>query len=632
MFRRNAEERAAAEAEKIKKYEAHAERDPKGYARKVIAAAVAGYAAPIVFLLLMLGVIAAGVLHVANGGSGAAGIVKLAFIVAVLAIMVGKSLIVKFDPPEARQITKNEAPKLFDVIDAIRKTLKGPAIHEVYLDDRLNAAIEQAPRFGLFGGHINRLIIGLPLMQALSVEECRAVIGHEYGHLAGSHGKTGAWIYRMRAMWRRLYEEIDNYETWLYLPLKFFIHRYAPWFERLSFPLARANEYEADRAGAAVSDSQTAADALMRVTLAARYLDDAFWPKVWRQTRKAPAPNVAPYTMIGKSFAAMPQWPQKTAWAKEELRRKTDFVDTNPALADRIKALGAKARLPQPARSSAVELLGDFYVTMRKKFDAQWKEQAAPAWNASYEEIKLRRMRLAALDEKARTAGRLASAEALERARLADAVLEPDEALARFKQAAGWDPKNAPAWLELGRLLAERQDERALQCVKRAGDIDAKLKLDAAAVACRLHNAKGNGEAADAAADTWRTEQARHEAALREIFELDKKAELFAHDLDEDELAAIIEAVSCIDGVREAYLLRKPSELFDKFEGYHLVITPKSEKAFDYSRAAAHLQNLSFDGHLYFWFAVQNNRWMRKRGAKIEGASLETTPAMKSAA
>ncbi|MEM8771279.1 MAG: M48 family metallopeptidase [Pseudomonadota bacterium] len=622
MFRKTDDQRAAAEREKIAAYEEAAAASPEAYRRKVIAAAALGYAAPMVFLLLLSGIFVATLIHVLHGGAGGAALAKLALPVLVLIVMVGRSMMIKFDPPEARRIAKKEAPELFNELSSIRKTLKGPKIHEVYIDDNLNAAIEQAPRFGLFGGHVNRLIIGLPLMQTLTVSQFRAVVGHEYGHLAGSHGKTGAWIYRTRAMWRRLYGELEAVEGWLYLPLKVFIHRFSPWFDQLSFPLARANEYEADRAGAAVSDAQTAADALMRVTLSARYLGEKFWPAVRKRSHRSPAPDVAPMAAMAKAFSTMAQWPQRNEWAKEELSVETNFADTHPSLNDRIKALKAKPRIAQPKEVVSTSLLGPLYEIVRKKFDAHWKEETTPKWHAAYAAAKQKRARLAALDKKAKSAGRLSGPDAFERASLAEELLPADAAIARMTDAAKWTPNHAQAWLGLGRLLGQAMDPRALSCLKRASDIDPKLKLEASSIMYQFYSRKGAKDKAETAADAWRTEQERHSAAMDEISSFDKKSDLQGHGLDDDALEPIRDAVKALSEVGEVFLVRKSTDLFAHFFGLHLIIAPKSEKKFDYDAAAFRLQHIQFDEPLFFWFAVQDNRWMRKKAAKIDGAEL----------
>ena len=69
--------------------------------------------------------------------------------------------------------------------------------------DGLIPAIVQRPRFGLFGGARNHLVIGMPLMMALDRQRFLAVLAHEYGHLRGDHGRFHAWVYRARASWNR---------------------------------------------------------------------------------------------------------------------------------------------------------------------------------------------------------------------------------------------------------------------------------------------------------------------------------------------------------------------------------------------------------------------------------------------
>jgi len=72
------------------------------------------------------------------------------------------------------------------------------------ITDDFNAAVVQIPRLGLLGWYRNTLLIGLPLMKALTRQQLAAVLAHEFGHLAGGHGRLGNWVYRLRFGWARL--------------------------------------------------------------------------------------------------------------------------------------------------------------------------------------------------------------------------------------------------------------------------------------------------------------------------------------------------------------------------------------------------------------------------------------------
>jgi Zn-dependent protease with chaperone function len=73
----------------------------------------------------------------------------------------------------------------------------------------MNAGVQQVPRFGIFGSR-NFLVLGLPLLQAVTPTELRAVVAHELAHLSRSHGRVNVWLYRIRATWGQLLESLEE--------------------------------------------------------------------------------------------------------------------------------------------------------------------------------------------------------------------------------------------------------------------------------------------------------------------------------------------------------------------------------------------------------------------------------------
>ncbi len=101
-------------------------------------------------------------------------------------------------------------PALFQEIAQVRRALRARPIHEVILTSEMNAAVCQVPRLGLFGWPRNYLILGLPLMASMPVEQFRAVLAHEFGHLSKNHARFGNWIYRIRQVWYRLLGALEE--------------------------------------------------------------------------------------------------------------------------------------------------------------------------------------------------------------------------------------------------------------------------------------------------------------------------------------------------------------------------------------------------------------------------------------
>lgn len=133
-----------------------------------------------------------------------------AFAMLPVFLVVLRFFFMRLSAPEGRFVTRQEAPRLFETLDKMRAKLHGPAIHHVLIDDEYNAAIAQVPRFGLFGGHTNYLVLGLPYLLGVSPKEMLATIAHEYGHLCGNHGKLGAWVYRQRRVLGALHEKVRD--------------------------------------------------------------------------------------------------------------------------------------------------------------------------------------------------------------------------------------------------------------------------------------------------------------------------------------------------------------------------------------------------------------------------------------
>lgn len=158
-----------------------------------------------------------------------------------------RMLLMRLPPPEGRELTRAEAPKLFDLLAKMRKKLKGPQIHHVLINTEYNAAISQLPRWGLFGGHTNYLMLGLPYLLGVPSKEMLATIAHEYGHLCGHHGKISAWIYRQRRTFGKLYEHVKNHtnDSWVHAMLASMLDRFMPYYNAYTFVLSRQNEYEA---------------------------------------------------------------------------------------------------------------------------------------------------------------------------------------------------------------------------------------------------------------------------------------------------------------------------------------------------------------------------------------------------
>lgn len=298
-----------------------------------------------------------------------------------------RMVLLRMDAPQGRELRQAEAPKLFKLLAQMQRKLKAPPIHQVLITRDFNAAISQVPRFGLFGGHRNYLILGLPFLLAMSPQEMLAVIAHEYGHLAGSHGKLSAWIYRQRRTFNRLYDYAakrrdENMVNGLVAGL---LDSFAPRYNAYTFVLSRQNEYEADQVACELTSPAASAAGLTRSNLLAGWLSEQFWPRLYEQAAQRDTPGFMPFTAMRKLLAST-----RDEWAtRERLQRAwqvdSDLHDTHPCLRERVRAMDQPSALPPHVEVTAADaMLGELGVALAKQFDQDWWAEEKANWQDYY--------------------------------------------------------------------------------------------------------------------------------------------------------------------------------------------------------------------------------------------------------
>jgi len=543
-------------ADLVHRLEARARNQPASYGRQVLGLAMLGNLYLALTILLIAALLVAAIASIkflrAFG-------VKLALVIAVFLWTIVKSLWVKLPAPSGREIERAQAPALFAMLDELRSALGAPRFHHVLLSDDFNAAVTQVPRLGIFGWPRNYLLLGLPLMKVLSREQFKAVLAHEYGHLAGGHARLSNWIYRQRQRWGKLLDALSGYEgrgSFLFLP---FLRWYTPYFNAFSFPLARANEYAADAASARLTSPDALASALTGVAVAGTYLSERYWPAIHEQAQDAPQPGFMPYAALSTRLANdFPTAPTDT-WLATALERATTLDDTHPALAERIAALGVAARVtPAANEDTADHLLGAQLADITAEFDRQWMEAIAPAWTAHHAEVQRWRAQLAALNTRHDAGEELTLQEAFERATLTAGVgRDTVAALAQWRALCERAPDESLVRLRYGSLLARTDPAAGAALMEQAMASNANLTIEACAELRDLAWAAGEKTVA---ADWHRRmveRQVLEHAAAVERDEVSTHDTFDTHGLDAETLAALRGALQGIASIKAAYLVRK---------------------------------------------------------------------------
>jgi Zn-dependent protease with chaperone function len=253
----------------------------------------------------------------------------------------------RFKAPGPRvDLTAN--PHLAEHLLDVARRVREPLPSDVYVSLDMNASVAQ--RGGWLGWSGRRyMVLGLPLMQLLSVSELRAVFAHEFGHFAGGDTALGAWVHRARMSIARTVVYTGAVSVILWLPFR----AYAWLFFRITKALSRQQEYAADALAARTVGAVPMSAALRKLDWAAQplivYLRDVVLPVL----RAGYAPPVA----YGFADFMLRSGGPSNGSTERAATAKPDPYDSHPPTADRLGALAALPPGADPATEPAATAL-----------------------------------------------------------------------------------------------------------------------------------------------------------------------------------------------------------------------------------------------------------------------------------
>lgn len=531
--------------------------DSRAYRRSVALFAALGYLWVIACFALALALL---FWTVGAMGHGRFKGVYIGLLVAALGLLWTsvRALWIRLEAPEGVELSRADAPALFEALARIRKKIKGPPIHHVLLDDSFNASISQLPRYGLLGGAVNYLTVGLPMLMAIDKPRFLAVMAHEYGHLRGEHGQFAAWIYRTRLSWMQMERGMRNDANPVSAASLAFLRWYFPRFLAKTFALARQDEYEADRIAGKLLGREVAGAALTEINIKGAWYNREFWPLHWSGAAAGAQP-VGPYSAM-RTLMAMPV-PASFAQdaLRQALRQISDVDDTHPVLRDRLEALKVGKALPAWSSKPALDMLGPNAAKWLTHFDKQWCRNNATQWKLHHAYLNRVRVRVDTLNA---SIHRNNAAEMTELGNLQRRLNAQADVRAIFEQALQRTPGHAGALRGLAQTLPEAEHTTRMDCL---GQLFESSQADRW-WACRtavglLEKAATQGQLDERSLKLWRARQKvadeAEERAWEELTDTPFFQSIARHDLNDFEQGEFQSDMARCKPVARAWLVRK---------------------------------------------------------------------------
>lgn len=374
-----------------------------------------------------------------------------------------RACVVRPGVPEGIALGRGEGRGLFELVEGVRREVGAPPVDSIVMTGGFDASAATYRTRWQTRRH-RSLVLGLPALTTLSLDELRAVIAHELAHYASAHDDFAAWVYRTRRSWLELRNSLDRrlatpvYVYWL-------LYWYVPRLDRAAAEVSRRHELVADRVAAEIAGSRAAVDALVAFEAGAYFANHSHWPRIQTSHRTQDEPP--------RPFAQMLTWNARNVshdMLHEILNDHSGPDDTHPSMSVRFARLGQEARLPPPIeRSAGAEVLGTELEKLAGRLDERWLNRNGDSWRqhrAEYLEQRATLDRLAALD-------RPSPDEQFTRGELAEALDGADAALPFYTSAAA--AGHAAAGLAAGRLLLEQMNPAGVTSIEDSMSNDDRL-------------------------------------------------------------------------------------------------------------------------------------------------------------
>jgi heat shock protein HtpX len=231
---------------------------------------------------------------------------------------------------------------LREELEAIARAMGERMPSDVYLIAAPNAAVMQ-----LNGKRL--MVLGLPLLQLLTVSQFRAILAHEFAHYYGGDTRLGPWVFKARDNMARVLTNLTQKSTVLSLLNRWaviaILHMaiigglvlYWKLLARLTQYISRRQEFRCDELACYVAGSASLESGLCNVYRAA-----AGFGAYWTQVAAAMASGIRPQVADGFArFMGAPEIAKAIAaqMEKQLASNQTAVLDSHPPLAARLRKI-----------------------------------------------------------------------------------------------------------------------------------------------------------------------------------------------------------------------------------------------------------------------------------------------------
>ncbi len=317
-----------------------AELYPRLYLLFMAGFALLGYVCLLLFPLLAL----AGVAGIYQTLAVSPGVAWLALPVWLLAAgycgLVSYRLL-RFRPPlpAGAVLDRRLAPVLFQLIDDTRAHYASPEIDRIVITDEYQLDIVSTPVRALSPVSTRSLLVGLPLLQCLSMSRFQCVLARRLGQHSGRANRLLNWLYALRSIWPRYREPVVGTDP-APVEVRAVFSIYSPLYMVLSTAAARLDELQADSYAMELFSDEDVLDAITTDAVYRLFLRESYWPAIRKLQEQDATALANANARMATVLSAGLQAGNALKWIERAMVAEQQWDDPWPLLARRIENIG----------------------------------------------------------------------------------------------------------------------------------------------------------------------------------------------------------------------------------------------------------------------------------------------------
>lgn len=385
--------------------------------------------------------------------------------------------------PTGELVTEEQVPALFALVDEMRTAFQAPTITDIHLAEDARMRVERIPRSGYPFMFRHVLVAGLPTLQCLNLEQFKCLLASCLGELSAVRTDAAGWIGQLARTWQQYQVAVAHKWQPAAVLYRLFLAWYAPLLSTLAEQLDSGHRLRRDHYALEVANDDLVAEMLAGEVVMTRFLQDNYWPTVYRTAEHSATPNFKVFRNLEAVFHRRVTNELTQNWVREAFVGKWSSDERDPGLKARLREIGhadIHYQLPQ-TQGASIALLGASYQWVIDRCDARWADEHREEWRQLHEKSQRQYERLDMLRGVLQRHG-LQGEDAMAYAALVKRYGTQDEAHEAYRTILDLNPNDARINFGVGKYYLSCKDARGVKVLEHAMTLDKRYVNPA----CRL--------------------------------------------------------------------------------------------------------------------------------------------------